>query len=73
MQSPTIKTEAKILNRKIFLKGQAIKLFKQERRAMKRRLFLLDEKARLENLIKGPHFDLSLSRKLEAVLVLLEE
>jgi hypothetical protein len=67
-----VSPEEKILKRKILLKSQAIKIFRQEKEALKLRLVLSKEKARLEGLMKK-NFNPGLSRKLEAVLVLLED
>lgn len=63
--------QKKILKRKIKLKGQAIKLLREEINQFKRILFLKDWKHDLEKqLTKG--FDAVLSAKLDCVIHLLE-
>lgn len=63
--------ESKILKRKITLKGQALKLIREERAELKRRLFLLGLKGHYEKQIND-HFDPLLSHKLDCVIHLLE-
>jgi hypothetical protein len=66
----TMSPEEKILKRKVLLKTQAIKLFRQDKEALKERLSLLKIKARLEGLMEKD-FDNGLSKKLDAIEVLL--
>ncbi len=63
--------EEKILKRKVLLKSQAIKLFRQDKEDLKLKLVLLKEKGRLEGKMEKD-FNPILSRKLDAVLILLE-
>jgi len=65
-------TEAQILKRKIQLKRQAIPLIQNEIRKCQLRLALIELKEKLEAQITDD-FDPVLSRKLDAVTVLLEE
>jgi len=64
-------TEKEILKRKIQLKGQALKLIKEERRELIYRLVLKGLKETLEIQIKTK-FDPVLSRKLDCIIYLLE-
>ena len=64
-------TEKEILQRKIHLKGQALKLLKAERKELTYRLALVGLKETLEAQIKDK-FDPILSKKLDCVLYLLE-
>ena len=64
-------TDQEIIKRKIFLKGQALKLIKAERKELIYRLVLVGLKETLEAQIKDK-FDPVLSRKLDCVLYLLE-
>ena len=62
--------ERTALKRKIFLKGQALKLIRVEREEMKKRLALLDIR---ESFLKemGPGFDRVLSQKVDCLNFLL--
>ena len=62
--------EKTFLKRKIFLKGLAIQLLREERRELRERLSLLLMRDRLLKKI-GPTFDRALSRKVDAVDFLL--
>ena len=64
-------SEEEIIKRRMLIKSQAIQIFRQERKAMKRRLFLLKEKARVEREITDSYIDPVLSKKLEAIMFLL--
>jgi hypothetical protein len=66
-----IRSETQILKRKIYLKGQALKLIHVEREELKEQLCLLNMKARLESQMKE-RFDPALSSKLDCVHVLLD-
>jgi hypothetical protein len=64
--------EKEILQRKIKLKGQSLKLIRGERDQLKQRLFLLQLR---DNFLKtmGPDFDPVLSQKIDCVDFLLRE
>ena len=63
--------ERALLRRKLFLKSQAIKLIRGERKELRERLFLLNLKRSLESRI-GNDFDQELSARIDAVTCLLE-
>jgi hypothetical protein len=63
--------EEKNLKRKVLLKSQAIKILRQEKEALKEKLFLLKMKGMLEDQMQK-RFDPKLSGKLDAVLILME-
>ena len=62
--------EPKVLKRRIFLKGQALKLIRVERKEMKRRLALLDIREFFLNQM-NQEFDPVLSQKIDCVDFLL--
>ena len=62
--------EKQTLQRKIKLKGQALKIIRVEREEFRRRLFLLELRDFYICQIKD-HFDQELSRKIDATNVLL--
>ncbi len=62
--------EKAVLHRKILLQGQALRLIRDERKELKRRLFLLELREDLASQI-GTEFDRTLSSKLDAVNALL--
>lgn len=66
-------TELQLLRRRIHLKRQVIPLIKSEIRRDQLRLALLAIKSDLEGQINPDSFDPTLSRKLDAVMVLLED
>lgn len=64
-------TEQEIIKRKIFLKGQALKLIKAERRELIQKMILMRLRDSLETQIKKK-FDPVLSRKLDCITYILE-
>jgi hypothetical protein len=69
--TPPANEESKILKSKIKLKGQALKIIREERAELKRRLFLLGLKDHYETQI-DIQFDPLLSSRLDCVIHLLE-
>lgn len=63
--------EKQILQRKIVLKNQAIKIFRIERKALERRLDLMTIKEHLEGQMEDA-FNPSLSRNLDCIQALLD-
>ena len=67
-----LQTEKQIIQRKLFLKRQARAIIRQDITKLHEKLFLYRLKSRLEREISHG-FDRNLSRRLDAVQVLLEE
>jgi hypothetical protein len=67
----TITSKKQIIQRKIHLKGQALKLIRTERDELKTYLFLLDLKARLESQMTE-QFHADMSKRLDCVIALLD-
>ncbi len=65
--------ESATIKRKIFLKGQALKLIRLERQRLQHRLFLLRLRDFYTSQIQEEGFDSDLSRKIDAVNILLGE
>lgn len=64
-------TEVQTVRRKFLLKGQAIKLLREEKNDLKERLLLLNLKGFYERRM-GERFDPNLSTKLDCIIHLLE-
>jgi len=71
MTSKAVTKEVFIIKRRITLKGQAIKLIREERNELKKKLSLLGMKAHYERQIEN-EFDPVLSAKIDCVIHLLE-
>lgn len=65
-------TEPVIIQRKLFLKRQALSIIRHDVAELRDQLLLLRLKNKLERQIRG-EFDRQLSRRLDAVQILLEE